>query len=349
MTERLRIRLRIVAWFAVLGTLGGALYGLANSDGEWLGLARGAASGFLIATPLVTFEALFTLTPAGDRLERLPFIALMAVRTAIYLAVILVGSELAAFAVGFDTYGGLVRGWALFWSIIFGGAFSIIANFIMEIDAMLGQGELLRFIRGRYHRPREEERIFLFLDLVGSTAIAERIGGVRFLELLDRLYHDIAVPIVEHRGQIHKYVGDEMIVTWTLERGLKDGRPVACTLAILDAVAAAAARYTSAFGTAPAFRCGLHLGPVVTGEIGSVKREIVYVGDTVNTAARLIEACRAEGRSCIATGALLDRLALPHGTRADPLGLVRLRGKKTALPLFALSRESARKVAPAAE
>ena len=47
---------------------------------------------------------------------------------------------------------------------------------------LVGGQTLLRFVTGRYNRPREEERVLLFADIKGSTSIAERIGN--------RLYHE---------------------------------------------------------------------------------------------------------------------------------------------------------------
>ena len=51
---------------------------------------------------------------------------------------------------------------------------SIMFNVITRIDEMLGRGVLAKFFTGYYYRPREEERIFMFLDLAGSTELAER-------------------------------------------------------------------------------------------------------------------------------------------------------------------------------
>ena len=62
-------------------------------------------------------------------------------------------------------------------------------------------------------------------------------------------------------------------------------------------------------------RAGLHCGPVVTGEMGSVKREIVFLGDTVNTAARIKELCRETGDRVLASADLIDRLELPSRNR----------------------------------
>jgi len=135
-------------------------------------------------------------------------------------------------------------------------------------------------------------------------------------------------------------VGDEVIVTWTPETGLPEARALACALAIDAAVTAKAATYRAEFGAAPRFRAGLHLGLVVSGELGSGKREIAYLGDTINTAARLIDACRELGRTCIASKPIIDRVELPPGIRAEPLGEKAFRGKEKPISLYTVTRSA---------
>ena len=56
----------------------------------------------------------------------------------------------------------------------------------------------------------------MFLDLNNSTAIAERLGPLRFNDFKNDFFHDIAQPVLETRGRIYQYVGDEAVVTWTI-------------------------------------------------------------------------------------------------------------------------------------
>jgi adenylate cyclase len=191
-------------------------------------------------------------------------------------------------------------------------------------------------VTGRYHRPQIEERVFLIMDMKNSTATAERLGEVDFHRLLNRLVTDLGGPIVLRDGQIYKYVGDELIVTWPLARGLKDATCVHACFAARARLVAHGADYEREFGTAVQVRASLHCGPVVVGEMGSVKKEIALLGDTLNTAARLVDACRESGESVIASVDLLDRLVLPPGIEARSLGLIRLRGKEQAIGLCAL-------------
>jgi adenylate cyclase len=62
--------------------------------------------------------------------------------------------------------------------------------------------------------------------------------------------------------------------------------------------------------------------------MGSVKKEIALLGDMLNTAARLVDACGDSGESVIASADFLDRLVLPPGVAARSLGLIQLSGKE---------------------
>ena len=212
---------------------------------------------------------------------------------------------------------------------------------------MLGRNVLLNFITGRYHQPRLEERVFLFIDMVGSTGIAERIGERAFLRLLNRFVGDLTTPIVAERGEIHRYVGDELIATWKLADGLADARCVRACFAALARLEREAPAYQREIGAVVTFRAGLHCGPVVTGEMGTVKKEIVFLGDAVNTTARIQNFCRETGDQILASATLLDRLALPPGIARRPLGDRRLRGKESDITLYALERASVARAAAA--
>ena len=338
MKEITRRRLRATARIGAIAALGGGLFGFASSHAEPLVALRGAIIGGVIGTVLSLFELLFLSGRSGVRLRRLPFTLVLAIRAVVSFTVFAVALSLGPILIKDPEPG--ATGASFQAAMAFSAGLSLVFLIVLQVDAMLGQGELWKLVRGRYHRPLEEERIFLLIDLIDSTAIAERIGGVRFFELLNRLYEDIAEPIAEHRGAIHKYVGDEVIVTWTPETGLPEARALACALAIDAAVTAKAASYRAEFGAVPRFRAGLHLGLVVSGELGSGKREIAYLGDTINTATRLIDACRELGCICIASKSIIDRVELPPGIRAEPLGEKTLRGKEKPISLYTVTRSA---------
>jgi len=206
------------------------------------------------------------------------------------------------------------------------------------MNRMIGANALGYFMAGTYQRPTSEERLFLFLDLIGSTQLAERLGSARYFELLRRFVDDLTEPVLETGGDIYQYAGDEVVMTWPLETGLRGANCVRCFFLIRDAVAAGAARYEREFGARPAFRGGLHGGVVTAGELGDVKQQIVFTGDILNTAARLEEYAKHTGFDLVVSGAVLDRLTLPAGITAAPCGDLALRGKEASVSAYGLTR-----------
>ena len=173
-----------------------------------------------------------------------------------------------------------------------------------------------------------------------STAIAERVGELRILDLLNRFIVDVSPAVAEAGGEIHKYVGDEVIATWRLAPGANQVDCVRACFGAFDQIDAQRSAYERDFGLVPDFRAGLHCGPVAVGELGYLKKEIALIGDTINAAARIVEACRETENRVLASAALLDRLAaLPPGVTRRRLGEIALRGKERPLELCALEAD----------
>ena len=96
--------------------------------------------------------------------------------------------------------------------------------------------------------------------------------------------------------------------------------------------------YIRDFGLRANFRAALHCGPVAIGELETIKMEIAFLGDTMNTAARLQQACRDTGQRVLASAALVNCLAaLPPGIAKRSIGQLRLRGKENEIELYALT------------
>src|SRR4029450_2760707 len=167
-----------------------------------------------------------------------------------------------------------------------------------------------------------EQNTVPLVDMKNSTGMAELRGPVRFHELLNDFFRDVADAALECEAEIHKYVGDEAILTWPSDRGLSEGDVLACPFIALGYIAANRSRYSERFGIAPEFRAALHCGEIVAGEIGDVRREIAYVGDTLNAAARLPEPAKTgkrDGRAA-AGGRALGRRARRRAATAAPSG-----------------------------
>lgn len=335
MRARLQAEFRIFTRVVALSGLGGALYGAAMGD-ETLDWAQGGLTGAAIGAWASAFDLFLLGSDPGRPLRELAFVPHMAVKSAWYVFGMVSLLNLGEIAFGDDpnaTEFGRTFAFSLAAALVF--------NFFLMLNRMLGQNVLGAFVTGRYHRPREEERIFLFADLAGSTATAERIGNARFHRLLNDVIMDLTEPVLEARGELHAYVGDEVIVTWPLARGLENAACVRCCFAIQQRLASRSAAYGRQYGRAPRLRMALHAGPVIAGEMGDVKRQIVFLGDAVNAAARLEQACRDFDRDVLASGELLHRLDLPAEVSVEALGPVLLRGRTEPTDVFALAWKAA--------
>lgn len=327
-----------MAWLAATGVLSGACVGVvrgANLGPGYIPVAvlKGIALGVLMAVILGGLEQI-----ALHRLwRRLTLGQAILVRTAIYapLATVVFLAVSAAFSPWVP--------WSLQRQMILPSlgiavAGLAIGSAVLALIRLLGPRVLMNLLSGRYRRPFEEERIFLFLDLVGSTTIAERIGHLRYHSFLRNFIEDLEEPVLEHGGDVYQYVGDEVVLTWPLADPRSNGRCLACHFAIVDAIDRARSRYESAYGAVPSFRTGVHCGRVVAGEIGDQRKQIVFVGDVVNTASRAEAEARARGMGLIVTGTLLAQIDLPAGIDARPLGAIRPKGKQQAMELFEVVR-----------
>lgn len=302
----------------------------------WLGGIQGIVNSLLIAVPICQIEF------AGRRwrvlrvIRHWPFYAVISAKVAIYVVLIVAATLLARLIMnplnpqplGFDEI--------FFRIFVFAAIMSLLVNAVIEIGRLLGFDVLWDLLTGRYHRPRREERVFLLIDMKGSTTEAERLDDLDYHALLNVFFRDVTDGALDHGAVIHKYVGDQAILTWRAEDALAQARCVLCAFAVRKRIASKAAEYERHFGVVPEYRAALHIGTVVAGEMGDLKREIAFVGDTLNTSARLLAACRELGRDVLASTTLLDRLVLPEELAREPLAPVTLRGKGQAVPVAAL-------------
>jgi adenylate cyclase len=293
----------------------------------------GALVGGLIGATLISLETFVLRRNTGVFFLRLPFLPYLGLRILLYAGVVLLAIAGTNWLTAPD---GLVINMSRA-DIVFTIASCVCTILLFGINDLLGQGVLFAFVAGRYYHPRLEERALLFIDMRSSTAIAESLGEVRFLAFLNRFVTDLSLAILEGGGEIHKYVGDEVISSWKLAAGANEAGCVRACFSALDRLNEAGPAYERDFGFRPDFRAGLHCGPVVVGELGFVKKEIALIGDAMNTTQRIQDACREAGCRVLVSAAMLDRIvALPVGVTARALGPMPMRGKGLSVELYAL-------------
>ena len=340
-------QLRLFLWVLLAGALVGLAYGVLTElifgtprSAFYLGLV-GAIDGAAIAAPISAFEIYLLRSRLGRALQLAPFLVSLGVKWVAYAVVITTviasgpGARLVGIPRSATPFASPLTRLALLYSVVV----TFVFVFVLEIREIVGPRNLRNIVLGRYHRPRAEERFFLFVDVAGSTSLAERVGPVAVHRFLNGVFRRAAAPIGDHAGEIYQYVGDEMVVTWTAAEARPQARPLACFFAIVAALEEAAPEFEREFGVTPRLRAALHAGTVISGEIGETKRDIVFHGDVMNTAARLEQATRELDRRFLASADALSRLAATERYALEALGPRALRGRATPIEVYAVERK----------
>ncbi len=208
---------------------------------------------------------------------------------------------------------------------------------MLQINSKFGHRTFWNILRGRYHTPKEEKRIFMFLDLDDSTTIAENLGNKRYHTLLKDFFADITDPIIENKGNIYQYVGDEVVVAWDYKEGTEAQHCLKCFFDIKAVLANRELYYLGRYGWVPSFKAGFHSGNVVAGEVGIVKRDITYSGDVLNTTARILAKCREFKEEVLISSDLLSLLNINQNYQSRLLGNVHLKGKSKEVSIHSLT------------
>ncbi len=315
-----------------------ALFGAALPPPTTTGLVGGFIVGGLIGYVMTRFE-IQSAGPWARTLKRYPLPLLFVGRLLCYVAAFLIIPHGGLFILRqFDPtidLSSVLTGRNLALAFLF----AFVINFFMVLRRMIGMKTIAAIATGRYNRAREEERIVAFMDLKGSTPLAEKLGTARYHEFLDDVFFDMADSILELGATVYQYVGDEVIVTWQTDRGLKNAACIRYFFDVEEALARRRQIYLDTYGVAPTMRGALHIGPLMVGEIGDLNRTIVMIGDTMNTTSRIEGACKKFGRDYVASAELVKRVTqLPQGIKSESLGPVPLAGKAGDMELVALVR-----------
>jgi adenylate cyclase len=303
----------------------------------------GAIFSIFIAMPIIAFERRLVLSRYRTWLHGLATPSFLLFSLATYYGLMVAGYVTGGYLL--KVSGGIQETWEQIFilplKVVF-YTFAVTGSivFVLRVRDLLGSDIFTSLLTGRYRKPVSEERVFLFIDLVGSTSFAEKHGDLRTQEFLGALFTMLAEPVRRHRGAIDDYIGDAVIVTWPLERGITNARCVSCVFDIMDQITADADRWMDKFGQMPRLRAALHGGEIITAEIGVDHHKIAYFGDTVNTTARLESLCRTLGRPVLISQDLAQRMVLPPTIHAEFLGEHGLRGRGQPIGVMALTRQT---------
>lgn len=218
---------------------------------RWLSGLQGIVTSLMISIPLVWLEV------AGDRwrfwrlVRRWPFWAFFLTKLVLYVTLIVVSIELGRLLIHPISPRSFDFDKQFFEILLYGSIMSLIAVVVVEVGRLVGFRELRRLLAGHYIRPRQERRVFLMIDMKRSTATAERLGDIEFHQLLNMFFHNIADAAYDHGAEIHKYIGDEAILTWPEAAAGRGARCALCPFGITRRIERAADEYRRRFGFVP--------------------------------------------------------------------------------------------------
>ena len=202
----------------------------------------------------------------------------------------------------------------------------------------VGRRNFYSWIFGLLNKPREEERIFMFVDMKSSTTIAEKLMHKKFSRLVRDVFNDMAV-VDNYNGEIYQYLGDGAIVSWSFKKGLKRNNIIKAFYAFSKVVDKRSKYYQRKYGLVPKFKAGIHIGKVIVMQVGQIKRDISYNGDTLNTAARIEAQCNEYRQNLMISGNLYDLLRDKEEFRFKNVGNIKLKGKKKTVEIYQVKQK----------
>ena len=304
------------------------------------------------STAIASFEILYF----NKLLRRKPFGISLLIKTTFYLISIFIFSSIAVISTFslnlgksifhtevINSFVRYLNSPELIMLMVFFGLTVMSGIFIIHINDYFGQGVLVNFLLGRYHSPKEEVRIFMFMDLKSSTSYAEEYGHIKYSHLIQDCFYDLTDIVYKRCAKIYQYVGDEVILTWKIDKGIKNNNCIQTFFDFERAIKKKKDYYDNRYGLIPEFKAGLHYGDVIITEIGGAKEEIAYHGDTVNTAARIQSVCSEREKKLIVSADLLSILndnELDKKYSIESEGITHLKGKKHAIGIFSVEENN---------
>jgi adenylate cyclase len=171
----------------------------------------------------------------------------------------------------------------------------------------------------------------LFADLAGFTTFSERRAPTEVLEMLNAFWAAVVPAIDAAGGVIEHFAGDGIMAIFNAQGDQADHAARGARAA--RAIMAAAGPIAASRPGWPTFRVGINTGPAVLGDVGAAeRRSFAVIGDTTNTAARLMTA--AEPGQIVVGRATWE--ALDGDRRGQSLGSIRVKGKSEPVEVWRL-------------
>ena len=264
----------------------------------------------------------------------------------IYLALIIIVLSLLSFRIEeqIDIDLPNERGWwrtdPFFWNtVIFFVSSSVVFSLIRIANDKFGRGMFINILLGKYRKPREESRILMFLDLKDSTKIAEKLGHVKYSKFIQDCFTDLNKVLAKFEAEVYQYVGDEAVVTWTEKKGFKYNNCINLFFAFRKQLELRNQYYESVFNFKPIFKAGVHFGELMIAEVGTVKKEIAFHGDVINTASRIQSLCNNYNAQLLVSETVLNMITLNETHKIHSKGDIKLIGRERTVKVYEITED----------
>jgi adenylate cyclase len=322
--------------FATTGILFGLLYNTLFYPRTFVEYAEAGTIGLFLGVTVGLAEQTVLL----GRLQGLAVGLSIAIRGFLYVAVVVVTLSLVLSiepaSLGQCAYvecvGAYVRGPDFLRDLGFSTLFLFPVVLTAQVVLLVGTRNFGRLLVGRYRKPRVLEATFMFVDLRGSTGLAEKLGHEAYSALLRDLFTDASHAVHRAKGEVYQFVGDEVVLVWPRSRVA--ARWLDCFVALRDLIEARRTVYERRYHTVPEFKAGVHSGEVVLTQVGALQRALVYHGDVLNTAARIQSKCNELGYDLLVSEVALGRMNDETRDLFRLVGDLPLRGKAEPVSVF---------------
>ncbi len=218
---------------------------------------------------------------------------------------------------------------------------SIGINFFKAIRQKVGYEKFFRIISGYYRKPKEENRIFIFIDLISSTHYAELLGHKKYSAFLQECFKHLGILEIKYRAMQYQIVGDEVVLSWSADKEKNFRYAVNFYYEFQALLSKKAGFFKKEYGVIPSFTASINAGKIMVAEVGTVKSEIAFHGDVLNTAARIQKQCKSYDRSLLVTDSFVEKFKpFSQGYKTEWVTHDPLTGKSKRVGVYAVFPEN---------
>jgi len=186
---------------------------------------------------------------------------------------------------------------------------------------------------------RTVEGVVLFTDIRNFTSLSEQSTPQGVVSFLNDYFTMVVDAVHEQGGILDKFIGDAAMAVFGLDGEVDAAeRALHSALAIRAGLTSVNERLAERGLPQVDNGVGLHLGPMVAGNIGSAERlEYTVIGDAVNTASRLEGLCKSLDNPLLVSAALYEQLPDPLKEKLTALGDHTVKGKSGQIAIYGIA------------